>query len=435
MVYSLDAIRRRPGRSAATVVGIGLSTGLVVLLLALSSGVQTSATRLAASSGIDLLATSANTSISDGTFPPVLDAHRVPSQLSGTDPNVASASPWLLGDLVFANSSLFAASNLSANGTGVPADWGPTSGGAVGWIPDDNGGLETPATLSGAGFSAPGDPRYGNGSYDGTATHQVELDAGLAGLLHVSVGEVVWANVQGVAGPSGLAGWFENATPFRVVGITQPFWLIPSALLGFFYLSELQGLEGDTGAGQDYASLVLIHLSDPSDPSRDQSTLARAFPALTFFTIGNILSSVEQAVNLYRTFGTLIGAIGLVVATLFTTTVLLMSVDDRSRELALLRAIGYTRARIGGLVLQEGLFLGALGLGLGLVVGTLGAYGLNGFLDRLLPGLPAGFSFVSIDATVVAGGSLEVLVIGVLASLAPAARAMGIPVAEELRAP
>src|SRR5579871_6404048 len=266
MVYSLDAIRRRPGRSAATVVGIGLSTGLVVLLLALSSGVQTSATRLAASSGIDLLATSANTSISDGTFPPVLDAHRVPSQLSGTDPNVASASPWLLGDLVFANSSLFAASNLSANGTGVPADWGPTSGGAVGWIPDDNGGLETPATL-------------------------------------------------------------------------------------------------------------------------------------------------------------------------FTTTVLLMSVDDRSRELALLRAIGYTRARIGGLVLQEGLFLGALGLGLGLVVGTLGAYGLNAFLDRLLPGLPAGFSFVSIDATVVAGGSLEVLVIGVLASLAPAARAMGIPVAEELRAP
>ncbi len=435
MAYSLDAIRRRPGRSAATVLGIGLSTGLVVLLLALSSGVQTSATRLAASSGIDLLATSANTSITDGSFPPVTDAHRVPSQLAATDPNVASASPWLVGNVVFANSSLYAASNRSSDGSEVPGGWAPTSAGAVGWIPSDNGGLETPATLAGGGFTAPGDPRWGNGSYDGTSTHQVEIDAGLAGLLHVGVGDLLWASVQGVAGPTGLADWFSNSTLFEIVGITQPFWLIPSALLGFFYLSELQGLQGDQGPGQDYASLVLIHLADPSHPSQDQSVLARSFPALTFFTIGNILTSVEQAVNLYRTFGTLIGAIGIIVATLFTTTVLLMSVDDRSRELALLRAIGYTRARVGGLVLQEGLLLGALGLGFGLLVGAAGAYGLNAFLDRLLSGLPAGFSFVSIDATVVAGAAVEVLAIGLLASLAPAARAMRIPVAEELRAP
>lgn len=435
MVYSLDAIRRRPGRSAATVFGIGLSTGLVVLLLALSSGVQSSATRLAASSGIDLLATSANTSITSGSFPPVTNAHSVPAELARTDPNVASASPWLVGDLVFANSSLYAASNQSSGGGAIPAGWTPTSAGAVGWIPGENAGLETPATLSGNGFTSTGDPHWDNGTDQGPFTHEVELDSGLAGLLHVAVGDVVWANVQSVAGPAELAGWFSNATPFEVVGITQPFWLIPSALLGFFYLSELQTLQGDRGTAQDYASLVLIHLFDPSNPSQDQGTLARAFPALTFFTIGNILTSIEQAVNLYRTFGTLIGAIGLVVATLFTTTVLLMSVDDRSRELALLRAIGYTRTRVGGLILQEGLLLGALGLVLGLGVGSLGAYGLNLFLDRLLPGLPAGFSFVSIDATVVAGGSLEVLAIGVLASLAPAARAMSIPVAEELRAP
>jgi putative ABC transport system permease protein len=435
MAYSVDAIRRRPGRSAATVFGIGLATGLVVLLLALSSGVQTSATRLAAASGIDLLATSANTSLSDGSFPPVTDAHQVPSELVRSDPNVASASPWLVGDLVFANSSLYNATNLSASGAAVPSGWSPTSAGAVGWIPDDNGGLETPATLGGAGFSAPGDPHWDNGSYAGPFTHEVELDAGLAALLHVGVGGAVWASDQGVAGPAGLSPWFANATALTVVGITQPFWLIPSALLGFLYLSELQALQGDSGPSEDFASLVLIHLSDPSDPGRDQSALAHAFPMLTFFTIGNILTSVEQAVNLYRTFGTLIGAIGLVVATLFTTTVLLMSVDDRSRELALLRAVGYTRARVGGLILQEGLLLGALGLGFGLLVGAAGAYGLNAFLDRLLSGLPAGFSFVSIDATVVAGGAAEVLIIGLLASLLPAVRAMGIPVAEELRAP
>jgi len=59
--YALDAVRRRPGRSAMTSLGIGLAVGLVVLLLALSAGVQTSATTLASESGVDLVAASDNT--------------------------------------------------------------------------------------------------------------------------------------------------------------------------------------------------------------------------------------------------------------------------------------------------------------------------------------------------------------------------------------
>ena len=53
-------------------------------------------------------------------------------------------------------------------------------------------------------------------------------------------------------------------------------------------------------------------------------------------TLGNVLGAVNQLVDVYRTFGTLVGAIGIVIAALFTSTVLLMSVDDRSQELALL---------------------------------------------------------------------------------------------------
>jgi putative ABC transport system permease protein len=435
MRLAIDAVRRRPGRSAVTILGVGLATGLVVLLLALSAGVQSSATRLAAASGIDLLATSANTSLSSGNFPPLVDAHSLAGAVARADPNVASASPWLVGDLVYANSSLFSASNASPSGSGIPGGWTPTSAGGVGWIPGENTGIETPGIVAGKGFTSPGDPHFANGSYDGPFTHQTEIDQGLAGLLHVGVGDTVWVSSIPVAGPAGLAAWFANATPFQVVGITEPFWLIPSALIGFFYLSELQTVLGDDGPGQDYASLLLIHLTDPTDPANDQAILSKAFPSLTLFTIGNVLGVIQQAVDLYRTFGVIIGAIGLVVATLFTTTVLLMSVDDRSREIALLRAVGYSRARVGGLVLEEGLLLGALGLAVGLVLGAISAFALNTFLDRLLAGLPNGFSFVSVDPAVILGGALEVIAVALLASVLPAVRAMQLPVAEELRAP
>ncbi len=139
--------------------------------------------------------------------------------------------------------------------------------------------------------------------------------------------------------------------------------------------------------------------------------------------------------SVYRTFGVLIAAIGLVVAALFTTTILQMSVDDRSRELALLRAVGYSRARVGGLVVQEALLLAAFGLAIGLSVAWGAGVGLNRFLLGVVGSLPAGFSFVSFNATVILTGAGLVAAVGLAAAVAPAARAMMLPVAEELRAP
>ncbi|MCI4355418.1 MAG: ABC transporter permease [Thermoplasmata archaeon] len=435
MRYAWDAVRRRPGRSLATALGIGLATGLVVMLLAISAGIQSSATRLAAASGIDLLATSANTSLDAGTFPPVTSAHLVEGRMQSADPNVATASPWLIASLVYANSSLYAASNASPSGASLPAGWTPTGAGSVGWIPGANAGLETPTPVRGSGFISAGDPLYANGSYTGAPTHETELDQALASILHVGVGDIVYASARSVPGPSDLGGWFANASPLRVVAITEPFFLVPSALLGFLYLSELQEMAGGASASTDFASLVLIHLTDRTDPSGDQGRLAAALPQLSIFTIGNILSTVQSAVDLYRTFGTLVGAIGVVVATLFATTILLMSVDDRSREIALLRAVGFSRARIGAFVLEEGLLLSMGGLAIGLVIGGVGAFELNRFLEQLVPGLPDGFTFVSFDWAVVASAIAEVLAIGFLASGSPALRAMSFPVAQELRAP
>jgi putative ABC transport system permease protein len=415
-----------------TSLGIGLAVGLVVLLLALSAGIETSATTLATQSGVDLIAVSGNVSSPlQGQFPPIQGAHKLVTEIPAVDPNVATASPWLVSDLVLANASLYAHANTSS----IPSGWSPTESGMVGWIPSDNSGIDTPDIDNGTGFTLPGDPHYANGSYNGTATHQIVLDEGLANVLHVWVGDTVWLAAAEPPSAAALEGWYENATAFRVVGVSGPFWLVPSALLAFTYLSELQGIVGGASAATDYASLVLIHLTDPTTVDADQTRLAAAFPQMTVFTLASILGAIQHVVNLYRTFGDLIGVIGIVVSALFATTVLQMSVDDRSREIALLRAIGHSRPSVGSLVVEEALYLSLFGLAAGLPIAYATGYGLNLYLRHLLAGLPTSFSFVSFNAGVLTDGLLLVLAVGLVAAIAPAARAMQLPVAEELRAP
>jgi putative ABC transport system permease protein len=431
--YAFDAIRRRPGRSLLTSLGIGLAVGLVVMLLALSNGIESSASSLAAASGIDLIGTSPTngTPLLSGEFPPFSGAHALSTEIPRYDTNVVTASPWLISDLVFGNASLRAAANNSS----VPSGWAPTGSGTVGWIPDDNAGIETPELSNGTGFSAPGDPHYANGTYAGPSTHEIVIDQNLAGVLHVTVGDALWASPVSPPNSSSLTAWYANATYFQVVGVSGPFWLVPTATLAFVYLSELQSMVGGASNATDYASLMLIHLSDPTRATTDQVEISAKFPGLTLVTVSSVLNAIEHVVNLYRTFGTLIAAIGIVVAALFTTTVLQMSVDDRSRELALLRAIGYSRARVGGAVVEESVLLAAIGLAIGLPVAYLGASAINAFLVRLIGGLPKSFSFVGFDLGVILAGVLLVVAVGLAAAIAPAARAMQLPVAEELRAP
>jgi putative ABC transport system permease protein len=429
--YAWDGLKRRPARSLATAFGVGLATALVVTLLALSSGVTASASNLAEGSGVDLLAASANTTLTGGQFPPITDAHALAGELRHADPNVETASPWLIGELVFANQSLYAATNRSA----VPSGWGPTGSGVVGWIPGDNSGIEVPAVTAGPGFPSPADPHYANGSFAGPFTRAIVLDQGLSQVLHAGVGQVVYTSAATPTGPSSLSGWFLNATAFRVVGISSPFWLVPSALLAFGYLSEVQSVLHGDALALDQASLILIHLNDASRSATDQGQLTRAFPSLTVFTVSDILGAVQSVVNLYRTFGTLIGVVGAGVSVLFTTTVLLMSVDDRSREIALLRALGFGPGWISQEIASEGVLLALGGLAVGAPIGYLAAQAINGFLLGLLPGLPAGFSFVQFDASVIASAVGLVLLVGLSAAALPVLRALRLPVAEELRAP
>src|SRR5439155_14283854 len=93
--------------------------------------------------------------------------------------------------------------------------------------------------------------------------------------------------------------------------------------------------------------------------------------------------------------------IALLVATLSISNTFTIIVAQRSRESALLRALGGTRRQVLGSVVVEALCIGALASGLGLLTG-LGIAGLlKGAFDSFVFALPAGGLVVSSTSIVV----------------------------------
>ncbi len=108
-----------------------------------------------------------------------------------------------------------------------------------------------------------------------------------------------------------------------------------------------------------------------------------------------------------------------------------MLVAQRSRELALLRALGATRGQVVRSLIAESFGLGLVGALIGLVLGVAVAYGLQGLFAAIGAEIPT-TGLVLLPRTVIVGIVIGILVT-VVAALAPAIRASRIPPMAALR--
>jgi putative ABC transport system permease protein len=115
--------------------------------------------------------------------------------------------------------------------------------------------------------------------------------------------------------------------------------------------------------------------------------------------------------------------IALVAAGLGIVNTLLMSVQERTREIGLMKAMGMSGGRVFGLFSLEAVFIGFLGAVVGAVTGVVGGSALSGALaDGFLSGLP-GLSLFAFESWRVALIVLSVMGIAFLAGTIPAVRA------------
>jgi putative ABC transport system permease protein len=126
----------------------------------------------------------------------------------------------------------------------------------------------------------------------------------------------------------------------------------------------------------------------------------------------------------------LFALVALVVGAFLVGNAMAMTVGERTRELALLRAAGTTSRQVLGIVARQAAVIGLLGSAVGVIAGVLLAVLLIGALDSTRAVLDAGLSLPIVGLAVAFGLGLVVTLAG---AALPAARAAAISPLDGLR--
>ena len=145
--------------------------------------------------------------------------------------------------------------------------------------------------------------------------------------------------------------------------------------------------------------------------------------------LGTITTIIDAIVIVLNAFA----VIALIAASFGIVNTLYMSVQERTREIGLMKAMGMSSSKVFGLFSLEAAFIGFLGSAVGVVIamlaGTTASSVLSGALLADLPGL----TLIAFDPVSITTIILLVMVIAFLAGTLPAARAARANPVESLR--
>ncbi len=192
-------------------------------------------------------------------------------------------------------------------------------------------------------------------------------------------------------------------------------------------------LESMGGAARrDRASLFMVRVRKGANPDSVRNWIEEKLPNVSAISIATAIAQVDQRLSYFRQLAFILGAVSLFVGFLLVTTLVTVSVNERAGEIAVMRAIGVSRAHVVQQVVLEGVAISLAGAVVGLGFGLLTARYLNAILSAF-PGLPMAIDFFLFQPRA-AWSALGLLIAsGIAAGIYPAWRAASLPIAESLR--
>jgi ABC-type lipoprotein release transport system permease subunit len=238
-----------------------------------------------------------------------------------------------------------------------------------------------------------------------TSNHQIMLGKSIASALKKDVGDTI-----------DLSGY-----RFSVVGIYESkiSWEELGAVLT---LRDAQSFMGRPRK----VTLLAVRLNDPNQAPAVVERINQAFPDVHAALAGEF---VNQMPDMEAT-GAMMGSISflaILVGGVGVLNTMLMSVFERTREIGVLRALGWRRRRILGLILREALLLGLLGGVAGIAL-AFGLVGLMHFVPWVGDVLNPRWTVDIFTRAIIVAVSL-----GLLGGLYPAFRATRLQPVEALR--
>ncbi|MGH7665274.1 MAG: ABC transporter permease [Gemmatimonadaceae bacterium] len=220
----------------------------------------------------------------------------------------------------------------------------------------------------------------------------------------------------------------SGSRTLRLAGIARFLYLAegqPAVALPLATLQEMAGKE-------DRASLFMVRVREGVDVERTRRWIEQRIPRVKAISTATAIASVDERLSYFRQLAVILGAVSLLVAFLLVTTLVTVSVNERLGEIAVLRAIGVSKARIVIQIAIEGFAISVSGAALGLILGLATARYLSAILSRF-PGLPAAIDFFLFQPSSVWTALGLLMLAGLGAGIYPAWRGASLPIAATLR--
>ncbi|MFI5114775.1 MAG: ABC transporter permease, partial [Terriglobales bacterium] len=220
---------------------------------------------------------------------------------------------------------------------------------------------------------------------------------------------------------------FQGAWEFNLYGIAKGEGAAGSILPFFFHEDYL---EERRTFGKGTVGWYVVRIENPDNAARISKEIDREFSNSPFETKSD--SEKEFAASWAKQLGNIkliimsIGAVVFVTLLLVTGNTMATAIRERVRELAVLKAIGYSDRFVLWLVLAEGSAIAMFGG----VLGLLMAAGIMPGLSRALAGLLPPLVLLKRDTAI---GLVLALGAGVLSTILPATSAMRLRVVDALR--
>ncbi|MGB4589410.1 MAG: FtsX-like permease family protein [Clostridiaceae bacterium] len=213
-----------------------------------------------------------------------------------------------------------------------------------------------------------------------------------------------------------------NGENFTVIGILEEFGTEEDGLI-YANLSVVQKLLGREGM---YSMIEVSGFCNfcPIEDMASQMTTVLPNGRVTALRQAALVR--EETINRFATFGYIFSLLALVVAMLFVVITMLSSVNERTHEIGIFRAIGFKRFHIIKIIIFEAFFLSLFAGLLGFILGTGIARIAGTYLAQMQVSIPWNV------ALILPAISLSVL-LAVLSSLYPALKAARLDPMEALR--